>query len=121
MPKQVVDEQEKLRELTRAAHEAAKDLRAALTEYRQAAAAIKQDLIEALDAVGEKKLDQWADDWQKALNQAAADLNDSVDKARDHVVHQLTLSDLVPNEDGKTFRISFAGGMFKEDGEVITK
>jgi hypothetical protein len=96
-----------LRELIREAHGATKDLRGAIREARE----FSEGLIKLVDTAadcartaayeaGEAQIAAFGAHLQRELNKQAHELNVAVGEARRHIVKQLTLTRLIPAEDG---------------------
>lgn len=104
-----------LREATRDAHAAVKDLTGVLREYRKAAADGVQAARDAAANAASEELVKFGEHLQKEMNHAAADLNRSVNTAREAIAAQLTPRQVVVNEDGRV-QFTFTGN-FDQDPE----
>lgn len=102
------EEAQLLRQATREAHEAAKDLRAAIREARRLAPA----LVDDFQAVSDRELMQFANHLQTEMNRQAAELNTAVDQARTAIIDQLRASELEYDETSGRIKIIFGAGRF---------
>lgn len=108
------DTAEQLREATRDAHAAIKDLQAVIRAARQTA----EELAERYMARVEAEHRAATEFLQAEQNKHAADLNVAVDAARDAIMQALTLAELTPDPEFRTLKVKFKGGRFDENAEV---
>jgi uncharacterized protein YukE len=111
-------EADQLRELITEARGILKDLRAEIREARGLAGQAADDAHAKI----QEELRKAFTSFQKDMNQAAADLNESVDQARNEIVKQLTISKLerIPG-DPNALRITFAQHKFETDGQITER
>jgi hypothetical protein len=102
------EEVQLLRQATREAHEAAKDLRDAI----RAANALAPALVDDFQATHERELNQLANHLQTEMNHQSATLNEAVDRARTAIVDQLRASELEYDKTSGRIKIIFGAGRF---------
>jgi hypothetical protein len=104
-----LDTAAQLRDLTRDAHAAAKDLRAAIREARA--------LVAGLDGMIETRInDRIAELNQHVRADAqryAAELNAGIVIAKRAIIDALTLAEIIPDDDFKTMRVRFKGPLIQ--------
>jgi hypothetical protein len=105
---------EELRELTREAHAAVKDLRQAIREARSLADQVTLDMVELMAARANEEMDRTWRHIQKQANANSKSLHDAVTRARTHIIKALTPEVLEPLDNG-TVRVQFEGGNFEPE------
>jgi Sec-independent protein translocase protein TatA len=108
-----LDTAEQLREATREAHAAVKDLRAAIRGARQLAGQLADEMQDRANA----ELAEWVNCMQADQNRHATELNAAVQRARDAIIEALTLAELEPDEEMKTLRVTFRGPLFDDKAQ----
>lgn len=93
-----------LREVTRDAHAATKDLRHAIAE----AHALTPVLVGAFEAHHAREMQALSDHLNDQANDVARQLNESVDTARQVIIQALTAQELVLDPDNRVIRLKFA-------------
>lgn len=110
-----------LRELLGEARGMVKDLTQLLRQLRETTAQGTRDAAAAAAKVCESEVAQFYEQIQEAMNKAAAELNESVGRARADVIAQLQLSHIERLPDGSA-RVYFeSNGRFITDGKVKTR
>jgi len=95
----------------RQAHEATQ----ALWDAVKAARMLQPDLIEKFQAIAENEIRQLSNHLQNCSNKAAAELNASVTVARQEIINQLAVAELVLDKQDNTARLLFNAGTFATD------
>ena len=115
-------EMEELRALIRESHEAIKDLTKLLREYKKAAADGTKAAGERAHDAADKKLREFFDHLQAESNHNAAELNKSVERAKDHVMKRLLIARMEIDKDSDMARFYFEENTpFDEHAEVIER
>lgn len=104
------EETQLLREVTRDAHAATKDLRAAIAEAR----ALTPGLVTAFEQHHAREMQVLSDHINTEANRLAALLNESIDTARDVITDALTARELVLDPDNGVIRLMFGGSHFDD-------
>lgn len=99
-----------MRGLISDAHSATKDMRAALTEYRQLLADTDKTVDAAMERAVNRTVGEWVNFMQAEQNRHASNLNDAVAHARDQILRSLTVAAMeVDNVDDGIIRFKFTG------------
>lgn len=106
----VTDEEIRLGELIRSAHEAAKDLRAAIREANQLA----PDLMARFEEFHQGEIQQLSNYFTTEGNRQSARLNAEVEQARVLITKQIMSGKAVFDADTRTVTISFGAGRFDD-------
>lgn len=104
-------EADRLRGLIRDAHAAVKDLRAAMRQAAQLAAALTADF----EAIAAREVKDMSNQLQLVANDHAAALNASVETARREVAQHLFDARIQYDEKADNFMVVFRGAQFIED------
>lgn len=118
----VSEETEVLAGVVRAAHEALKDLKAAIREAR----ALEPGLVEQYEATHHREIKQLSNFFTEESNHAATTLNNTVEEARVSIRDQLMAGEAVFDRHTSTVTIRFGSGAFDDQvpppyPEVTTK
>src|SRR6266852_6598293 len=108
------EETQLLRDTIRQAHEATQAPRAAIKE----ANALSPALVEKFNDLHKREMHQLSNHINAESNRAAAELNIAVEAARQEVIPQLMLADLVLDPDAGVVRVLFNGGRFDDQQPV---
>jgi len=95
------EEAQLLRQATREAHEAVKDLRSAIREAR----ALQPALVSEFEAVHQREIDQLSNHIAEESNRHAAALNADIERARDMIWNQVMSGELVLSADKREVRL----------------
>lgn len=106
-----------LRELTREAHGATKDLRAAIADARKLGAEIADAVTLAAHDAAAIEMSRSADHLQREMNRNAAALNRAVTAARAQIAKQLSAAYLEETPEGR-LKVIFEAALF--DAEIET-
>jgi hypothetical protein len=109
---------EELRLLIRQAHEAVRDLRAALRDARKLTDEFARGAEAAAHAAAAAELGRWQSHVQAEMNRSAKLLNAAIERAREHIVKTLVLEAADVADDG-TVRAVFAAPKFDDDVPVL--
>lgn len=104
------EETRALQEATRTAHEALKELKAAMRE----AAAMTTLLVREYQDTHRAEIKALSNYFIIVTNRQSAELNESVEAARQEIMRQLTTSSLEIGEDGRTLKVVFGGRRFDD-------
>lgn len=104
------EETEVLAGVVRAAHEALKDLKAAIREATQLA----PRLVAEFEATHHREMSLLSNHMTAEGNRAAGELNDAVDRARDEILRQLAAQELVLDRDNGVIKLLFSKGRFDD-------
>lgn len=99
-----------LQDTIRQAHEAAQALKQAIREARAAEA----DVINGFERVANREIGELGRELNRKSNEAAAQLNEAVERARDHIVDLLTVSSIKLDRDRDVFMVEFPSGGFDD-------
>lgn len=102
---------EELRELTREAHAAVKDLRQAIAQARALADQVTLEMAETMKGAANEEMRRARRHMQRQANESSRQLNAAVDTARKAIIRALTPEVLKPLPDGN-YRVQFQGGNF---------
>lgn len=107
----LTEEEQRLRQATREAHEAMAGLRDLLRQTRTLAATLTRDY----QAYHDQELKSLANALVIEHNQVSADLNDSIEQARIMIRDQIMAGEAVFDRETSTVRISFGPGKFDDN------
>jgi hypothetical protein len=105
---------DELREATREAHGAVRDLDRLLGDYRKLTADVRLLIMGDAQEAANAELKRYGAHLQAEMNEKAADLNRAVDAAREHIVRALTVAELSITPEGR-LAVHFKGGRFDAD------
>lgn len=105
------EEEQRLRQATREAHEAMAGLRDLLREARALSATLTRDY----QAYHDQEIKALANALAIEQNQVSADLNASIEKARIMIRDQIMAGEAVFDRETSTVRISFGPGKFDDN------
>lgn len=100
-PHDITEEMRALRDVIREAHEAVKDLRAAI----RTAQLMGPDLTKRFQEHADREIGELDNHLQTLINQQSTELNAAVKVARDAIINQLLITEMVLDPD--TNRVSF--------------
>lgn len=104
------EEEQRIRQATREAHETLQALNDAIKEART----LISDVINGFEQVAAREIADLGAHLQRNNNEAAAQLNRQVQAARDHIVHLLTISSIKPDPEQNAFIVEFPPGGFDD-------
>lgn len=102
------EEAQLLRQATREAHEAIKDLRAAIREAR----ALEPALVSEFEAVHQREIALLSNHIAEESNRHAAALNADIERARDMIWNQVMSGELVLSADKREVRLILGTARF---------
>lgn len=104
------EETQLLQDTIRAGHELLQALKAATAEARSLA----PGLTAQFEAHADTEIKSLANHLTQNANEAAESLNREVDRCRQEIIDQLTISELVYDKSGDSLRIQFKGTRFDD-------
>lgn len=104
------EEVQQLRQATREAHEAMRDLLAAIREAR----ALEPGLIAQFEAVHQREIRQLSNYFTEESNQQSANLNAAVERAREIITNQIMSGEATIDRHTSMITIRFGPGKFDD-------
>lgn len=104
----LTDEEQRLRQATREAHEAAQELRAAIREARS----LEPLVVSHFEEVHRREIEQLSNYFTEESNRHAASLNADVERAREMINEQIMSGKAVFDRHTGTVTISWGPGAF---------
>lgn len=103
-------EEQRLRQATRDAHEAAQHLRDAIRDYRL----LEHELVTRFEEVCDREIRDLSNQLQREMNRQSARLNDAVENARAMIIDQLAVSDMEFDEITRKITVHFTAMRFDD-------
>jgi hypothetical protein len=110
----LTDEEQRLRQATREAHEAAQELRAAIKEARS----LEPLVVAHFEEVHRREIEQLSNYFTEESNRHAAALNADVERAREMINEQIMSGKAVFDRHTSTVTISWGPGAFDDSAPL---
>lgn len=107
---QLSEEEQRLRQATREAHEAAQHLRDVIREYNL----LEHQLVTRFEDVCNREIRDLSNQLQTEMNRQSAQLNDAVKNARAMIIDQLTVSEMEFDEITRKITVHFTAMRFDD-------